>query len=260
VCGSDVVRAEGEAIARCSGGLVCPAQRKEAIRHFASRRALDIEGLGDKLVDQLVNRGLVHTVADLYHLTEDELVGLERLAEKSARNLLEALERSRHTTLARFLYALGIREVGEATAQGLARHFGTLEALMAADQEALEAVPDVGPVVARHVRTFFEQDHNRAVIHALQEAGVEWAPEPAAPRAAQPLEGKTVVLTGTLEGMSRNDAKARLEALGAKVTGSVSKKTGYVVAGADPGSKLARARELGVEVLDEEGLKALLQS
>jgi DNA ligase (NAD+) len=258
VCGSQVVRPEGEVVARCSGGLVCPAQRKEAIRHFASRRAMDIEGLGDKLVDQLVERGLVDTVADLYQLTVEQLAGLERMAEKSAANLAEALARSKDTTLARFLYALGIRDVGETTARALAAHFGSLDRTMEADAEALQMVSDVGPVVAQHVASFFHESHNRQVIERLREAGLHW-PE-AEPKASgeQPLAGLTFVLTGALESMTRDEAKERLEALGAKVSGSVSGKTRYVVAGADPGSKLAKAQELGVEILDERGLLELL--
>jgi len=256
VCGSDVVKPEGEAVARCSGGLYCPAQRKEAVLHFASRRALDIEGLGDKLVDQLVDGGLLHDPADLFALDRDQLAALERMGEKSADNLLAALDRSRETTLARFLYALGIREVGEATAQALARQFGTLEAIEQADEELLQQTPDVGPIVASHVAAFFRQAHNREVIAKLREAGVHWAEtEPA--REAQPLKGRTFVLTGALS-RPRDAVKDELEALGAKVAGSVSKKTDYVVAGEDPGSKLAKAQELGVTVLDEAGLTDLL--
>jgi DNA ligase (NAD+) len=259
VCGSDAIRPQGEAVTRCSGGLYCPAQRKEAIIHFASRRGMDIEGLGDKLVDQLVEIGLVSTIADLYRLDAEQLAGLERMAEKSAANLVEALELSKKTTLARFLYALGIREVGEATAQSLARHFGRLQALEEADEERLREVPDVGPVVASHVNSFFRQSHNREVIDALCEAGVYWPDTPVNTASARTLEGKTFVLTGTLQTMSRDGAKNRLQALGAKVTGGVSKKTDYVVVGANPGSKLTRARELEVAVLDEAGLTELLQ-
>jgi DNA ligase (NAD+) len=258
VCGSDVIKPEGEAVARCTGGLYCPAQRKEAVLHFASRRALDIEGLGEKLVDQLVDGGLLHDPADLYGLERSRLAALERMGEKSADNLLAALDRSRETTLARFLYALGIREVGEATAQALARQFGALEAIEQADEEALQETPDVGPVVASHVAAFFRQGHNREVIAKLREAGVHWAEtEPA--RGAQPLKGKTFVLTGALS-RPRDAVKDELEALGAKVAGSVSKKTDYVVAGEDPGSKLAKAQELGVAVLDEAGLTDLLMA
>ncbi len=258
VCGSQVVRVEGEAVARCSGGLYCPAQRKEAIRHFASRRAMDVEGLGEKLVDQLVERGLVRTVADIFGLTAPELAALDRMGEKSAENLIAAIDRSRETTLPRFLYALGVREVGEATARTLAQHFGTLEAIAAADEETLQGVPDVGPIVARHVASFFRQPHNREVIAALRAAGVHWPEARPARPAAAPLAGQTFVLTGTLSTLGREEAKARLLALGAKVTGSVSAKTRYVVVGADPGSKLDRARDLGVETLDEEAFLALL--
>jgi len=256
VCGSDVIKPEGEAVARCTGGLYCPAQRKEAVLHFASRRALDIEGLGDKLVDQLVDGGLLHDPADLYALGRDRLAALERMGEKSADNLLSALDRSRRTTLARFLYALGIREVGEATAQALARQFGTLEAIEAADEAALQQTPDVGPVVASQVAAFFRQPHNREVIAKLRAAGIAWD-ESRPAQATQPLAGKSFVLTGALS-RPRDAVKDELEALGAKVSGSVSKKTDYVVAGEDPGSKLARAQELGVTVLDEAGLAAML--
>ncbi len=258
VCGSRVIRPEGESVARCIGGLYCRAQRQEAIRHFASRRALDIEGLGDKLVEQLVERDLVRNPADLYGLDAATLTGLERMGAKSAANLVEALERGKNTTLARFLYALGIREVGEATALTLAGHFGALEALMAADEESLRQAPDIGPVVAAAIRAFFQEPHNQQVIDRLRAAGVRW-PEMAAKLVAeQALAGKTFVLTGTLELLSRDQASDRLRALGAKVSGSVSKKTDYVVAGRDAGSKLDKARELGVTVLDEAGLLALL--
>ncbi|WJW76531.1 NAD-dependent DNA ligase LigA [Thiohalobacter sp. IOR34] len=258
VCGSAIVRAEGEAIARCSGGLFCPAQRKESIKHFASRRAMDIEGLGDKLVEQLVDKGLVHDVADLYSLTVEQLAGLERMGEKSARNLIAALEKSKQTRFERFLYALGIREVGEATARTLAQHFGDLDALMQADVETLEALPDIGPVVAQHIVNFFAEEHNREVIRKLLAAGVRW-PKPKRAR-HQPLAGQSFVLTGALQSMTRDEAKARLEALGARVSGSVSKKTSYVVVGEAPGSKLARARELGVSVLDEPQFLDLLKT
>ena len=258
VCGSDVVRLEGEADARCTGGLFCPAQRKEAIKHFASRRAMDIEGLGDKLVEQLVERALVEDVADLYGLDRATLAGLERMGDKSAENLVAAIGHSKATTLPRFLYALGIKDVGEATAQTLARHFGTLQALMAAGEERLQEVADVGPVVAKSIHSFFAEAHNRDVIAKLQQAGVHW-PEVAVPAPEElPLAGKTFVLTGTLAGMTRDEAKARLEALGAKVAGSVSKKTDFVVAGEAAGSKLAKAYELGITVLDESGLSKLL--
>lgn len=258
VCGSDVETAPGEAIARCSGGLYCPAQHKEAIKHFASRRALDIEGLGDKLVDHLLEQQLVDTVADLFSLKVDDLAELERMGKKSAENLVAALEKSKQTTLSRFLYALGIREVGEVTAQILANHFRTLDHIMTADETALQQVPDVGPTMAHHIATFFQQPHNREVIQKLLDAGVRWEETTETPQNEQRLRGKVFVLTGTLDSMPRDEAKARLQALGAKVTGSVSKKTDYVVAGADPGSKLAKAAELGVEILDEARLLALL--
>ncbi|MDJ0860933.1 MAG: NAD-dependent DNA ligase LigA [Gammaproteobacteria bacterium] len=260
VCGSQIVRLEGEAVARCSGGLYCPAQRKEAIRHFASRRAMDVEGLGDKLVDQLVELDLVRSVADLYALSVEQLAGLERMAEKSAANLVQALERSRKTTLGRFLYALGIREVGEATARALASHFGSLEPIMAADEDALQQVPDVGPVVAGHVASFFRQEHNREVVTALQAAGISWPNEVPAAAAAPRLTGQTFVITGTLEGMTRDEAKDRLQALGARVSGSVSGKTSYLVVGADPGSKRDKAEKLGVKILTEEELVDLLSA
>lgn len=258
VCGSEVVRAEGEAVARCSGGLYCAAQRKEAIKHFASRRAMDIEGLGDKLVDQLVEAGLVDHVDGLYRLTVEQVASLERMGEKSAQNLIRAIDKSRKTTLERFIYALGIREVGEATARALALHFGDLAPLMQADEEALQQVPDVGPIVARHVVSFFRQPHNREVIDKLLAAGIEWEAIEVTPAVEQPLAGHTYVLTGTLESMTRDEAKTRLMALGARVSGSVSKKTTAVIAGAEAGSKLAKAEALGVKILNEEDLKALL--
>lgn len=251
VCGSHVVREEGEADARCSGGLFCPAQRKQAMLHFASRRAMDIEGLGDKLVDQLVDGNVVHSLPDLYRLDVATLAGLERMAEKSAHNLVEALQKSKHTTLARFLFALGIRHVGEQTAKDLARHFGSLEPIMQATPEQLLQVPDVGPVVAQSIADFFAEAHNREVVQQLRALGVQW-PEGARVSAhALPLAGQTFVLTGALASMSRDEAKSRLEALGAKVAGSVSKKTHCVVAGAEAGSKLDKARELAVPVWDE---------
>ncbi len=257
VCQSRVERLEGEAVARCSGGLHCPAQRKEAIRHFASRRALDVDGLGEKLIDQLVERGLVASVADLYRLDAVTLADLERMGEKSAANLVAAIGHSRATTLPRFLYGLGIREVGEATAQALAMHFGDLDALMAADETALSGVRDVGPVVARHVATFFGDARNRAVIAALRQAGVRWEAQPAQAGQA-PLAGKTFVLTGTLAAMTREEAAGALRALGATVSGSVSQKTHAVVAGAEPGSKLRKAQELGIPILDEREFLALI--
>jgi DNA ligase (NAD+) len=259
VCGSEVVREEGEADHRCTGGLFCGAQRKQAILHFAQRRAMDIEGLGEKLVDQMVEGGVIKTVPDLYRIGLRGLVELERMGEKSAQNLLANLERSKHTTLGRFLYALGIRHVGETTAKDLARHFGGLDAIMDADIEQLLEVADVGPVVAESIHTFFQQPHNREVVEQLRACGVTW--EEGAPAAREPklLAGKTVVLTGTLPTMTRDEAKDLLEAAGAKVAGSVSKKTDYVVAGAEAGSKLDKAQELGVPVLDEEGLRTLLK-
>jgi DNA ligase (NAD+) len=259
VCGSEVVRLPEEAAARCTGGLYCPAQRKQALLHFASRRAMDIEGLGEKLVDQLVDAELVRTPADLYALDPERLAALERMGEKSAQNLLAALERSKRTTLARFVYALGIRTVGEATARDLAQHFGALEPLMDADETALEEVPDVGPVVAMSIRRFFAERHNRDVIAALRRHGVRWEEGARRPAAAGRLGGKTFVLTGTLPGLSREQAAALIEARGGKVTGSVSKNTDYVVVGADPGSKLAKAESLGIALLDEDGLKRLLR-
>jgi len=259
ICGSHVVRLEDEAVARCTGGLYCPAQRKQAILHFASRRALDIEGLGDKLVDQLVDKDLVRTPADVYRLDQDTVAGLERMAEKSAGNLLAAIEKSKHTTLERFIYALGIRNVGEATAKDLARYFGALEPLMTADEAGLMQVPDIGPVVAQSIAQFFAEPHNREVIADLQRAGVRWE-EGAPSRKAEVagVAGKTFVLTGTLPTLTRDEAKERIEAAGGKVSGSVSKKTDYVVVGADAGSKLAKAEELGIALLDEDGLRALL--
>jgi len=258
VCGSEIVRTEGEAVARCSGGLYCAAQRREAIKHFASRRAMDIEGLGDKLVEQLVDAGLVDHVDGLYRLTAEQLAGLERMGEKSAQNLVDALEKSKHAQLSRFIFALGIREVGETTARGLAQHFGGLDALMAADEEALRQVPDVGPVVAHHVATFFQQPHNREVIQALREAGVHWDEHEPVQVAEQPLSGNTYVLTGALSSMTREEAGDRLMALGAKVTGSVSKKTTAVIAGEAAGSKLTKAEKLGVPVLDEGAFLELI--
>jgi DNA ligase (NAD+) len=258
VCGSDITKPEGEAVARCSGGLYCPAQRKQALKHFASRKAMDIEGLGDKLVDQLVEQGLVATPADLFRLGLEPLSALERMAEKSARNLLHALEKSKSTTLARFLYALGIREVGEATAQALAEQFAELDAIALADEEVLQQTPDVGPIVAAHIHSFFSQPHNREVIEALLKAGIHWPAVEKRATGRQPLAGKTVVITGTLS-KSRDEIKAELQSLGAKVSGSVSKKTDYLLAGDAAGSKLAKAQKLGVEILDEAALQDLLQ-
>ncbi len=259
ICGSEVVREKGEANHRCTGGLFCAAQRKEALLHFAARRAMDIEGLGDKLVDQLVDGNVVRSLPDLYRLRLDDLASLDRMAEKSAQNVLDALEKSKSTTLNRFLFGLGIRHVGEATAKDLARHFGTLDAIMAASVEQLLEVRDVGPVVAESIHTFFAQPHNREVVQQLRECGVHWEEGAPAEKAPQILAGKTVVLTGTLPTMGRDEAKELLEAAGAKVSGSVSKKTSYVVAGAEAGSKLTKAQELGVPVLDEAGMLALLR-
>ena len=258
-CGSAIERLPDEAVARCTGGLVCPAQRKQALLHFASRRAMDIEGLGDKLVDQLVDAGLVHTPADLYLLGLAHLAALERMADKSAGNVVANIEQSKSTTLPRFIYALGIRHVGEATARDLARHFGALDPLMDADPAALLEVPDVGPVLAEAIHDFFAESHNREVIGELRTAGVHWPEGPPQRAPAGPLAGKTVVLTGTLPTLSRDDAKALLEAAGAKVAGSVSAKTNYVVAGAEAGSKLDKARALGIPVLDEKDLQNLLE-
>ena len=258
VCGSHVLKTEAESVARCSGGLVCPAQRKQALFHFASRKAMDIEGLGEKLVDQLIECQLVRTPADLYRLGLMKLLALERMAEKSASNLLAAIEKSKHTTLARFIYALGIRNVGEATARDLARHFGSLDGVMAASVEALLQVPDIGPVVAESIRDFFAEPLNVEGVEQLRASGVTWPEgEPVGVQEAGPLQGKTLVLTGTLPNLSREDMKARLEAAGAKVSGSVSKKTDYVVAGQDAGSKLDKAQALGIAVLDEAGALAL---
>jgi len=258
VCGSAAVREEDEADYRCTGGLYCSAQRKQAILHFAQRRAVEIEGLGEKLVDQLVDGGVVKILPDLYRLGLTALASLERMADKSAQNIVDALEKSKQTTLPRFIYGLGIRHVGEATAKALARHFGRLDAIMDASEEALLQVPDVGPVVAQSIRTFFEQPHNREVVEQLRACGLRWEEGEPSPAAQLPLAGKTFVLTGTLPTLSRDVAKEMLEAAGAKVAGSVSKKTDYVVAGEEAGSKLDKARELGLVVLDEAGLRALL--
>ncbi len=259
VCHSDVIKPEGEAAARCIAGLYCPAQRKEAIKHFASRRAMDINGLGDKLVDQLVEEKLIDSVADLYTLQESELATLERFGEKSAANLCAAIEKSKNTTLSRFLYALGIREVGEATALSLATHFHSLQNVMAADEELLQTVPDIGPVVAANVAAFFRQSHNLEVIKKLQQAGVHWPEIVASPKTSQALAGQTFVLTGSLTTMTRDEAKQRLQELGAKISGSVSRKTSYVIVGAEPGSKLDEAQRLGVEVLDEKQFLTFLE-
>jgi len=261
VCGSDVERVEGEVVARCTGGLICGAQRKGALKHFVSRRALDIDGMGEKIIDQLVDKEYVKNAADLFDLTPGKLTGLDRMGPKSAQNVVDALAKAKQTTFARFLYALGISEVGEATAANLAAHFGTLEALMAADLEALIAVPDVGKVVASHVRNFMDEESNREVIRLLVEkAGIHW-PEVVVVKAEEidsPFAGKTVVLTGSLSILSRDEAKDRLVALGAKVSGSVSKKTDLVIAGEAAGSKLVKAQELGIEVIDEAEMIRLL--
>lgn len=261
VCGSDIERVEGEAVARCTGGLICGAQRKEALKHFVSRRAMDVDGMGDKIIDQLVEKEYVHTPADLFKLTAGKLTGLDRMGPKSAQNVVDALEKAKETTFARFLYALGIREVGEATAAGLAAHFGTLDALISASIEDLQKVPDVGIVVATHTFNFFAEESNRDVIRQLtEEAGVHW-PAPVIVKAEEidsPFAGKTVVLTGSLSILSRDEAKDRLTALGAKVAGSVSKKTDLVIAGEAAGSKLVKAQELGIQVIDEAEMIRLL--
>ncbi len=275
VCGAEVTRVAEEASARCTGGLSCAAQRKQSLQHFASRRALDIQGLGEKLIEQVVDKSLIKTLADIYQLTTAQWASLERMGEKSARNLQRALEKSKTTSLARFLYGLGIRDVGEVTAQVLAEHFGQLSSLMEADEATLQQIPDIGPVVAQQVVTFFRQAHNVAVIQQLQAHGVNW-PEtrikvavPLVPEeekkgetvlSLQPLTGQTFVLTGTLSSLTREAAKVRLQALGAKVTGSLSKKTDYLVVGDNPGSKLEKAQDLGISLLDEQGLLALLES
>ena len=253
VCGAEVERVEGEAVARCSGGLFCGAQRKEAIKHFASRKALDIDGLGDKLVEQLVDAELIKDPADLFYLNKEQFSALERMGEKSAENLVNALEQAKNTRFARFLYALGIREVGEATARSLALHFVELDKLTAAKEDELIEIEDVGPVVAHHIYTFFQQTHNLDVIQRLLDAGVNW-PEEKPVYADSALAGKTIVLTGTLENLSRSEAKEKLLALGAKVAGSVSAKTDFVVAGRDAGSKLNKAQSLGIDVVDEATL------
>ena len=257
-CGSHILKQADEAVARCTGGLFCPAQRKQAITHFASRRAMDIEGLGEKLVDQLVEANLVHTLADIYQLNSDTLSNLDRMATKSAQNILDALDHSKKTTLARFIYALGMRNVGEATAKDLAKHFGNLSALMQADTAALLTVNDVGPVVAESIINFLGEQHNKEVIQALQQAGITWPETEGKQLATGPLLGKTFVLTGTLPTLSRDSAKEMIEAVGGKVSGSVSKKTDFVIAGSDTGSKLDKAQELGLVILDEAGLLALV--
>ncbi len=260
ICGSEAAREPGGMDYRCTGGLFCPAQRKQAFLHFAGRRAMDIEGMGDKLVDQLVDGGIVLSLPGLYKLGVAKLAALDRMAEKSAQNIVDALEKSKQTTLARFLYALGIRQVGETTAKDLARHFGKLDALMDATPEQLLEVRDVGPIVAQSIHAFFAEPHNREVVEQLRAAGVQWEEETPENAGPKPLAGKTLVLTGTLPTLGRDAAKELIEAAGGKVSGSVSKKTDYVVAGAEAGSKLDKARELGVTILDEAKLQALLQS
>jgi DNA ligase (NAD+) len=260
VCHSSIEKPEDEAIARCTGGLFCPAQRKQALLHFAGRRALDIEGLGDKLVEQLVDTAIVKTPADLYKLGLLAMVNLERMAEKSAANILAAIEKSKSTTLARFIFGLGIRNVGETTAKDLARHFGKLDALMAADIDGLQQVPDVGPVVAASIARFFAEPHNIEVIEQLRAAGVHWPEGESAAVVNSPIAGKTFVLTGTLPTLTRDAAKDMIEALGGKVAGSVSKKTDYVVAGTEAGSKLDKAQALGVSILDETQFRELISS
>ncbi len=257
-CGSPAEREEGEAVIRCTGGLICPAQRKRALEHFAARTAMDIEGLGSKLIAQLVDQDIVHSPADLYRLDLETLTALERMGEKSAQNLLDELQKSKNTIMPRFLFALGIREVGEVTAQDLAREFGDIETLKQATAEQLEAIPGIGPVVAQRVHQFFQNPQNLEIVDALIQAGIHW-PKPEKPDAGvQPLVGNTYVITGTLEAFSRNVAKQKLEALGAKVTGSVSGKTTALIAGAEAGSKLAKAEKLGVEVLSENELLTLI--
>lgn len=259
VCKSKVVRIDDEAVARCTGGLYCEAQRSEALKHFVSRRALDIEGLGSKLIEQLVAMGRIKTPADIFRLEKDELVEMERMGEKSADNLLKSIETSKQTTLSRFLYGLGIREVGEATANALASHYGKLEAIMSASEEDLQTVPDVGPVVASRMQAFFSESHNLDVIRSLKGSGVRWTEsEPALIAKDGPLTGKTFVLTGTLAGMTRDEAKDRIQAAGGKVTGTVSKKTDFVVYGDNPGSKLTKAQKLAVETIDQTGLEKML--
>jgi DNA ligase (NAD+) len=257
-CGSHILKLADEAVARCTGGLFCPAQRKQALIHFASRKAMDIEGLGEKIVDQLVEAKLVYTLADIYQLTLAQLSQLERMAEKSAQNLLDALEKSKNTTLARFIYALGIRNVGEATAKDLAKHFGQLNQLMEASIEDLLGVHDVGQVVAESITVFLSEPHNEDVIKKLIAAGITWQEFSGKQVATGELLGKTFVLTGTLPSLSREEATALIEEKGGKVTGSVSKKTDFVVAGSDAGSKLEKAITLQVTILDEAALKVLL--
>lgn len=258
VCGSPVARESDQAVARCTGGRICAAQRKEEIKHFASRRALDVQGLGDKLVEQLVERDWVRSPADLFTLTAERLATLDRMGDKSAQKLHSAIEAAKTTTLPRFLYALGIRDVGEATALALARHFGDIGALRRAPADEIQRVPDVGPVVAANVAAYFRDAENASIVDRLLAAGAAW-PAPAAATTSAELAGKTFVLTGTLEAMTRESAEEAIVERGGKVSGSVSKKTNYVIAGADAGSKLKKARELGIPVLDEAGLMELLK-
>jgi DNA ligase (NAD+) len=260
ICESVAVREDGEADYRCTGGLYCSGQRKQSLLHFAQRRALDIEDLGEKLIDQLVEGGIVNTLPDLYRLGLTSLAQLDRMADKSAQNVLSSLETSKHTTLPRFLFGLGIRHVGEATAKDLARHFGGLDAIMDASIEQLLQVRDVGPVVAQSLRTFFDQPHNREVVEQLRACAVTWPEHEPSAQAQLPLAGRTYVLTGTLPTLSREQAQAMLEAAGAKVASSVSKKTHGVIAGAEAGSKLEKAQALGIPVLDEDGLRALVSA
>lgn len=259
VCHSDAERLEGEVAVRCSGGLFCSAQTKESIKHFNSRRAMDIDGMGDKLVEQLVDKQYIKDSADLYSLTAEQLAGLERMAKKSADNIIKALEKSKKTSLHRFLYALGIRDVGETTAQALANHFGSLEGIMAADYDLLQQVPDIGPVVAQRIVHFFQQAHNREVIKKLLRAGIHWPAVKIDHRNDQNLAGKAFVITGTLKTIKRNDLKDKLQSQGAKVSSAISKKTDYLVAGRDPGSKLTKAQQLGIEVLDESAVLLMLK-
>jgi DNA ligase (NAD+) len=259
VCDSAVVREEGEAVARCSGGLYCAAQRAESLKHFVSRRALDVDGLGSKLIEQLVTIDRIKTPDDLYHLTSEELAGMERMGEKSAENLLASIAKSKDTTLERFLYGLGIREVGEATASALAAYYGKLKGIMEADEESLQAVPDVGPIVAARIHSFFAEKHNQDVIKRLIDSGLNWQEtKPRQPAADGHLSGKTFVLTGTLSRMTRDEAKDKIQAAGGKVTGSVSKKTDFVVYGEKAGSKLTKAQNLGVETIDEDLFEKIL--
>jgi DNA ligase (NAD+) len=254
-----VVREEGEAVARCTGGFICAAQRAEALKHFVSRRALDVDGLGSKLIEQLVAIDRIQTAADIYHLERDELAGMDRMGEKSAENLLAAIERSKDTTLARFLYGLGIREVGEATARSLAAHYGKLTSIMKADEESLQTVQDVGPIVASRIHSFFAEKHNQKVVKGLIDSGLTWKETKASPKAADgPLSGKIFVLTGTMSNMTRDEAKDKIQAAGGKVTGSVSKKTNFVVYGDNAGSKLTKAQKLGIETIDEDALQKIL--